>query len=220
LRDGLWVILTADRQFYKGRTIYTENRARRKLLVAWLSSGGFLSILKIRCAQKKVALLHAPPSYPRSPGLHSVTSRLLKKTHMPSACLKQAFRIVALNRCGDHSRSKRSRSNVPPKYASARQFFARRSAVSDPDPSTMLGVMVRYSNHEAQTRSELGRSLASEIFLTSLQTAFFSSLLEVWKWKYRLVLFNHLHPQVLGAAAHLGECIAPMKRTHRIKDGQ
>jgi len=155
LRDGLWVILTADRQFYKRRTIYTENRARRRLLVAWLSSGGFLSILKIRCAQKKVALLHAPPSYPRSPGLHSVTSRLLKKTHMPSACLKQAFRIVALDRCGDHSRSKRSRSNVPPKYASARQFFARRPAVSDPDPSTMLRVMVRYSNHEAQTRREL-----------------------------------------------------------------
>jgi len=63
---------------------------------------------------------------------------------MPPACLKQAFRIVALDRCGNHSRSKRSRSNVPPKYASARRFFAR---------------------------------LASEIFLSSLQTAFFNNLL-------------------------------------------
>ena len=72
-------------------------------------------------------------------------SRLLKKAHMPPACRKQAFRIVALDRCGNYSRSKRSRSNVPPKYASARRFFAR---------------------------------LVSEIFLTSLQTAFFSSLLD------------------------------------------
>jgi len=55
---------------------------------------------------------------------------------------------VALDRPGKFSRSKQSRSNVPPKYASARRFIARRSA-------------------------ELGRSLASEIFLTSLQTAFF-----------------------------------------------
>ncbi len=52
-------------------------------------------------------------------------SRLLKKTHML--------------RCAQSPRS-----NVPPKYASARQFFAR---------------------------------LASEIFLTSLQTAFFINLL-------------------------------------------
>jgi len=73
---------------------------------------------------------------------------------MPPACLKQAFRIVALDRCGNHSRSKRSRSNVPPKFTYARRFFARRSA-------------------------ELGRSLASEIFLTSLQTASFSSLLVI-----------------------------------------
>jgi len=79
-----------------------------------------------------------------------VASRLLKKTHMPPACRKQAFRIVALDRCGNHSRSKRSRSNVPPKYASARRIFARRSA-------------------------ELGRSLASEIFFTSLQTDFFNN---------------------------------------------
>jgi hypothetical protein len=71
-------------------------------------------------------------------------SRLLKKTHMPTACLKQAFKIVALDRYGNHSRSKRSRSNVLPKYASARRFFAR---------------------------------LASEIFLTSLQTGFFNNLL-------------------------------------------
>ncbi len=75
-------------------------------------------------------------------------SRLLKKTHMPTACFKQAFRIVALDRCGNHSRSKRSRSNVPSKYASARRFFAR---------------------------------LASEIFLTSLQTAFFNNLLDCSK---------------------------------------
>ncbi|MFB3109076.1 MAG: hypothetical protein ACE1ZE_06870, partial [Candidatus Binatia bacterium] len=60
---------------------------------------------------------------------------------MPPACLKQAFRIVALRR-----------SKVPPKYASTRRFYARRSA-------------------------ELGRSLAFEIFLTSLQTAFFKNLL-------------------------------------------
>ena len=50
---------------------------------------------------------------------------------------------VAINRPGKLSRSKQSRSNVPPKYASARRFFAR---------------------------------LASEIFLTSLQIAFFSNL--------------------------------------------
>jgi len=68
----------------------------------------------------------------------------MKKTHMPPACLKQALRIVALDRGGNYFRSKRSRSNVSPKYASARRFFAR---------------------------------LASEIFLTSLQTAFFNNLL-------------------------------------------
>ncbi len=72
------------------------------------------------------------------------SSRLLKKTHMAPACLKQAFRIVALDRCGNHSRSKQSRSNVPRKYADPRRFFAR---------------------------------LASEIFLTNLQSAFFNSLL-------------------------------------------
>ncbi len=54
---------------------------------------------------------------------------------------------VAVNRPGKFSRSKQSRSNVQPKYASARRFFAR---------------------------------LASEIFLTSLQTAFFNNLLG-WK---------------------------------------
>ncbi len=57
---------------------------------------------------------------------------------------------VALDRPGKFSRSKQSRSNVPPKYADPRRFFARRSA-------------------------ELGRSFASEIFLTSLQTAFFNN---------------------------------------------
>jgi hypothetical protein len=108
---------------------------------------------------------------------------------MPAACFKQAFMKVALNRSVKSSRSEQSRSNVPFKYASARRFFARRSAVfpsiflgavslsnRDPDPSTMLRVMVRYSNHEAQTRRELGRSLACEIFLTSLQTPFFNNI--------------------------------------------
>ncbi len=51
---------------------------------------------------------------------------------------------AAVNRPGKFSRSKQSHSNVLPKYASARRFFAR---------------------------------LASEIFLTSLQTAFFNNLL-------------------------------------------
>jgi len=64
---------------------------------------------------------------------------------MPTDCFKQAFRIVALDRRGNHSRSKQSRSSVPPKYADPRRFFAR---------------------------------LASEIFLTSLQTAFFNNLLD------------------------------------------
>ena len=53
---------------------------------------------------------------------------------------------VAVNRPGKFSRSEQSRSNVPPKYAAARRFFAR---------------------------------LASEIFLTSLQTDFFKILLVV-----------------------------------------
>ncbi len=53
---------------------------------------------------------------------------------------------VALNRPEKFSRSKQSRSNVPPKYASARRYFAR---------------------------------LASEIFLTSLRSAFFNNLLGV-----------------------------------------
>jgi len=51
---------------------------------------------------------------------------------------------VAVDRPGKLSRSKQSRSNVPPKYAFARRFFAR---------------------------------LATEIFLTSLQTDFFNNLL-------------------------------------------
>jgi hypothetical protein len=55
---------------------------------------------------------------------------------------------VAVNRPGRFSRSKQSRSNVLPKYADSRRFIARRSA-------------------------EQRRSLASEIFLTSLHTAFF-----------------------------------------------
>jgi hypothetical protein len=71
---------------------------------------------------------------------------------MPTDCIKHAFMKVALNRPGKFSRSKQSRSNVSLKYADPRRFFARRSA-------------------------ELGRSLASEIFLTNLQTAFFNDLL-------------------------------------------
>ncbi len=51
---------------------------------------------------------------------------------------------AALDRPGKLSRSEQSRSNVPPKYASARRFFTH---------------------------------LASEIFLTSLQTAIFDHLL-------------------------------------------
>ena len=73
------------------------------------------------------------------------SSRLLKKTHMPTACFKQA----AVNRPGKFSRSKQSRSHVPPKYASARRFLTR---------------------------------LAAEIFLTSLQTAFFNNLLGIGPW--------------------------------------
>ncbi len=154
------------------------------------------------------------------------SSRLLKKTHMPTGCFKQAFMKVAVNRPGNFPRSKQSRSNLPLKYVSAHRPFRQaqgpsiflgvlrsRVSLSNPDPSTMLRVMVRYSNHEAlegqaqgstlrltrtggeedrttmlrvmvrysnheaQTRRELGRSLASEIFLTSLQSAFFNNLL-------------------------------------------
>jgi hypothetical protein len=71
---------------------------------------------------------------------------------MPTDCIKQALIKVALNRPGKFSRSKQSRSNVPLQYASTCRFFARRSA-------------------------ELGQRLASEIFSTSLQTAFFNNLL-------------------------------------------
>jgi len=66
---------------------------------------------------------------------------------------------VAVNRLGKFSRSKQSRSNVPRKYAYARRFFPHRSA-------------------------ELGRSLASEIFLSSLPTEFFSNLLVLWKVRH------------------------------------
>ncbi len=59
---------------------------------------------------------------------------------------------VALDRPGKFSRSEQSRSNVPPMHADPRRFFARRSA-------------------------ELGRSLAPEMFLTSLQAAFFNNWL-------------------------------------------
>jgi len=59
---------------------------------------------------------------------------------------------VAVNRLGKFSRFKQSRSNVPRKYADPRRFFVRRSA-------------------------KLGRSLASEIILSSLPTGFFSNLL-------------------------------------------
>ncbi len=53
---------------------------------------------------------------------------------------------VALDLPGKFSRSEQSRSNVLPKYASARRFFAR---------------------------------LASEIFLTSLQTEVFNNLTRI-----------------------------------------
>ena len=99
---------------------------------------------------------------------------------------------VALDRPGKFSRSEQNFSAVPPKYASARRFFAPRSAVFDPDPSTMLRVMVRYSNHEAQTRRELGRGLASEIILTSQQYDFFNNLLEA-----ELGPFDAIPPQIV-----------------------
>ncbi len=51
--------------------------------------------------------------------------RPLKKAYLPPACPKQAYRIVALKRRENHFRSKRSRSNVLHKYASARRFLAR-----------------------------------------------------------------------------------------------
>jgi len=85
--------------------------------------------------------------------------------------------MVALDRCGNHSRFKRSRSNVAPKYADPRRFFARRSAVFD---------------HEAQTRRELGRGLASEIILTSQQNDFFNNLLEA-----ELGPFDAIPPQIV-----------------------
>jgi len=43
---------------------------------------------------------------------------------MPTACFKQAFMKVALDRPGKFSRSKQSRSNVPPKYASAQPVLS------------------------------------------------------------------------------------------------
>ncbi len=55
---------------------------------------------------------------------------------------------VALDRPGKYSRSKQSRSNVPPMDACARRFIAR---------------------------------LASETFLTSLQTDFFNNLLDYYE---------------------------------------
>ncbi len=48
-----------------------------------------------------------------------------EKDSYANSLLKQAFMKVAINRPGKISRSKQSRSNVPPKYASARRFFAR-----------------------------------------------------------------------------------------------
>ncbi len=72
---------------------------------------------------------------------------------------------VALNRPGKFSRSKQSRSNVPPKYASARRFFAR---------------------------------LASEIFLTSLQTDFFNILLGTsseYDWHLRMGLKEQIQTE-------------------------
>ncbi len=52
------------------------------------------------------------------------STRSLKKAHLPPACAKRAFRIVALDRRGTHFRSHRSRSNVLPKYASAQPVLS------------------------------------------------------------------------------------------------
>jgi len=62
--------------------------------------------------------------------------RPLKKAYLPPACPKQAYRIVALKRRENHFRSKRSRSNVLLKYASARRFLSRRSAELASKPRT------------------------------------------------------------------------------------
>jgi len=43
---------------------------------------------------------------------------------MPTACFKQAFMKVAIDRPGKFSRSKQSRSNVPPKYFSAQPVLS------------------------------------------------------------------------------------------------
>ncbi len=93
---------------------------------------------------------------------------LLKKTHMPSACIKQTFWIVALNRYGNDSHSKRSRSNVPLKYASAQPIL-----------SEFEGSNFRACLYLADRRrsAELDRSPTSEVFLPGLQSAFFYNLL-------------------------------------------
>ena len=78
-------------------------------------------------------------------------ARPLKKSHLSPGCAKQAFRIAALDRCGNHFRSIGSRSKVLPKYTDTRRFLARRSA-------------------------ELRRSLAPGTFLTGLRTGFFNTL--------------------------------------------
>ncbi len=79
-----------------------------------------------------------------------------KKAHLPPACAKQAFRIAALDRCGNRFRSKRSRSNVLPKYASA-----HRQAQGGEEDRTTRRFLARRS-------AELGRSLAPGTFLTGL----------------------------------------------------
>ncbi len=81
----------------------------------------------------------------------------------------------------------RRRKTRFPRRVSAR--WPARSAVFAPDPSTMLRVMVRYSNHEAQTRRELTAEALSrnrwagpaglqiaDLKLKNLQSALWSNL--------------------------------------------
>ena len=79
------------------------------------------------------------PNYTETVGVYldsftNIASRLLKKTHMPTACFKQAVMKVALDRPGKFSRSKQSRSNVTPKYADPRRSIAHRSAELESKP--------------------------------------------------------------------------------------
>jgi len=85
-------------------------------------------------------------------------ARRLKKSHLPPACAKQAFKIAVLDRCANHFRSIGSRPKVLPKYTDPRRFLVRRSA-------------------------ELRRSLAPGTFLTGLRTGFFNTLFRLSELK-------------------------------------